>query len=547
MAHRDTVSKTTADTSKKVAEYLEPLIEYARKFLPQERIKDIPLLLLATGGMRRLKQQHPQEFAILRTAIVDFIKDSGFRNPEYHTISGDDEGLYGWVAVNYVDGTFRADAEGPHGFVEMGGESAQFAVSIEEEHYADYSGILREVKIAGKVYKVFVKTWLGLGGESAWKRHEERLRESDSVMPHDPCIPKGYAYRLSGSDKTVLGTGDFVECMKETISLLNCTNKNCLAGNLCIYTGDHVGCLLQDPLSGTPLMKFDTRKFHGASVYWHATHGIFNAGQDGNDFASFWRQAVNLSTKNWEKMKAERPGEKQNGYKFLLKSFFTAAMVMSTLFVGFGIPMPQEALKATRDFAVERATWAIDAAEGAVRDAEKKSGAATAAMMRAVDEVAKAEKDEKEAKEEKEAMDKKKLNAEQAAQAKREALEAQEDEIACRSLYQSRPNQANWQDMMDTMKVANGTDDGMMRVWGIARAARERKTDAANKMMEAHAKLLEAKENRRQTKDMKTETLTVVPESKYSGSQNADWTLGRIVLLANNNKTDILSKRGWGP
>lgn len=212
----------------------------------------------------------------------------------------------------------------PYGFMEMGGESARFAVSLELEDYSKYTGFLREVKIANKVYKVYVKTWFGHGSVTS---------ESESTIPHDPCLPKEYAYRLSSSDKTVLGTANFADCLKETFSLLGCRNEECLAGNLCIYRpipnsanvagGDQpaVGCLLRDRQSQNPLMSFDTKNFRGASVYWHATHGIFEISEP-DDFSLFWNEVVRLSGKHWDDLKADKASQKSTRYKHLLKSYF---------------------------------------------------------------------------------------------------------------------------------------------------------------------------------------------------------------------------------
>lgn len=100
----------------------------------------------------------------------------------------------------------------------------------------------------------------GLGLDSAWRHHEANLRECGSAVAYDPCLPNQFAFRLSGSDKIVTGTGDFPECLKETITLLGCPHKACADGQLCIYSdisANRVGCLLKDPLTGKTLMKFD--------------------------------------------------------------------------------------------------------------------------------------------------------------------------------------------------------------------------------------------------------------------------------------------------
>lgn len=361
---------------------LKPLFDHARKFLETKGkgVDTTPLFLLATGGMRRLKQQNYEAFSILKNAIISYMNGSGFKDPKFDTITGDDEGLYGWIAANSADNRFR-DNMLPHGFMEMGGESAQIAVSLTPTQYHEYKGLLRGVRLGGRNYVVFAKTWPGLGVESAWRRHEAKLRECGSALAYDPCLPNQFAYRLRGSDKIVTGTGDFRECLKETITLLGCPHKTCADGQLCIYAnaqGDRAGCLLKDPLTGHTLMKFNLNQFLGASVYARATYGVFaeldptKLAGNANSFDVFWEQVTTLAGKNWEQLKADRPEE---DHKYLHKAFFMAGMIMSTLFFGFGIAMPAEAALVGGKLAEERARRALREALIAERRAKAEAAA----------------------------------------------------------------------------------------------------------------------------------------------------------------------------
>lgn len=560
----DSTTKITADTKKKVAAYLDPLLDHARKFLPHDRIKSIPLFILATGGMRRHKQERYEEYMILRDAITEYINNSGFRDPVYDTISGEDEALYGWVAANYVDGLLKPEAI-PHGFMEMGGESAQFAVSINESDFGSYEGLLRMVTIWGKDYMVFVKTWMGLGVDSAWKRHQARLRESESAIPLDPCLPKGFAYRLSGSDKIVQGTGDFVGCMKEALSLLSCPDKDCAMGNLCIYRSKQdvadddprsVGCLLRDNTTGNPIINFDKNEFCGASVYWHATHGIFTGGSSEGgggkeNFSAFWDTVVEFSEHNWEKLKAKRPRERKTGYKFLEKGFFTAAMIMSTLFLGFGIPMPLQAVETARSFAMERSEQAKYAAQDALEEAMEKSKVADAAFSRAVGAVESAEQAERDTYKKKEKEDQRNngLSEEDIAH----------DIAECKALFQARPSEANRQDFVDVVDFRVSAGDNLIKRTEAARTAREKRRAAGGEAKEAYDELATAKSKLRRAIKVETELangsavdgkLNGTYEaqsgvSKYTSIKDAYWTLGRIVLHVNQYKPDIRTRRGW--
>lgn len=557
-----TTAKISAETLDRVKKYLDPLLDHARTFVPLLEIRNTPLFILATGGMRRIELTQYESYQVLLNAINTYLSSTPFEETTYATISGEDEAMYGWVAANFVDGAFKTDGT-PHGFMELGGESAQFAVSVERDgDHGDYDGPLCLVDIWGKTYDVYVKTWMGIGNDSAWKRHLEKLRASDSAMPLDPCLPKGYSYRLSGSDKIVMGTGDFSACMKEALSLLGCPNRHCRDGDLCIYRckadGDpdcpeSVGCLLRDKKTGHPLLKFDKEKFRGASVYWHATHGIFRSSKDNKkeDFKAFWDTVVEYSKKDWETLKADRPRERESGYKHLRRGFFTAAMVMSTLFLGFGIPMPPQAVKAAREFAAERVMYAKMAAENAEEDAQDGSRVAYAALERTLKAAEMAEEKAIEAKAAKEKKDGENGSVSQA--------DINADIKELKEIFLAVPNEANRHDLMfavqDTERAGDYLDDCKLE----AKKARSDRKKAADEAKQAYDKLLGAKKTNRYITRMEAKISSggVVDQkleeaynnqdddNKYSSLKDADWTLGRIVLHVVGCTPKIVTKEGW--
>lgn len=71
----------------------------AREFLGDKGCgTTTPLFLIATAGMRRLKQQNYESFSILKKAIINHINGSGFKDLRFDVITGDDEGfLWRWV------------------------------------------------------------------------------------------------------------------------------------------------------------------------------------------------------------------------------------------------------------------------------------------------------------------------------------------------------------------------------------------------------------------------------------------------------------------
>jgi Golgi nucleoside diphosphatase len=100
---------TFADKPEKVGEdHLENLLHYALKHIPEQQQSSTPLFLLATAGMRLLTPA--QQADILASACAYTRQRTPFLLPDcdthFQVIDGTTEGLYGWIAINYLLGSF---------------------------------------------------------------------------------------------------------------------------------------------------------------------------------------------------------------------------------------------------------------------------------------------------------------------------------------------------------------------------------------------------------------------------------------------------------
>ena len=87
-------------------EYIQPLLDFASKHIPEERHKETPLYILATAGMRLLPKDAQE--TILKNLRTGITSQYAFAFPEANMeiISGRQEGIYQWLAINYVLGKF---------------------------------------------------------------------------------------------------------------------------------------------------------------------------------------------------------------------------------------------------------------------------------------------------------------------------------------------------------------------------------------------------------------------------------------------------------
>ncbi|RAL12866.1 putative nucleoside diphosphatase (Ynd1) [Aspergillus homomorphus CBS 101889] len=335
--------------------HLAELLDHAREIVPDDSHKDTPIFLLATAGMRLLGDV---ERNVLLEQICSYVgANSDFMLPDcgvhIQVIPGVTEGLYGWIATNYLLGSF--DSPGAHdhgkghhtyGFLDMGGASAQIAFApnaTETEKHANDLTLLRLRNIDGsdQEHRVFVTSWLEFGVHEARRRFVESLQAASAVpdateLP-DPCLPAGLRTTLDGKpfapeDDTIhlLGTGKFDECLRQTYPLLDkdapCPDQPCL------LRGVHV-----------PAIDFDVNHFVGISEYWHTTHEIFEMGHKDKayDFHTYQDRVQSFCSQDWSSIETGLENH-QWGKKVDRESAsevcFKASWIINVLHDGIGIP-----------------------------------------------------------------------------------------------------------------------------------------------------------------------------------------------------------------
>lgn len=332
-------------------DHLQDLIDHALKYVPKKKQQDTPVFLMATAGMRLLPEM--QQKALLKETCTYLRQNTEFALPDcdlhIQVIPGETEGLYGWVASNYLLGGFdnpqnHHHGKGHHtyGFLDMGGASAQIAFapnSTEAEKHANDLKRLRLRTLDGQAseFKVFTATWLGFGVNQARQSYVKGLLEGASVdaseIP-DPCMPKGLRTIPTGEviedaagnkNRTLIGTGMFKECQLKTHPLLGkdapCNDHPCL------LNGQHV-----------PAIDFEVNHFVGVSEYWHTTHGVFGKGDKAYDFATYQKRVQDYCTQDWDAIESQLEPRKKHSAKNAQEACFKAAWLMNVLHEGIGIP-----------------------------------------------------------------------------------------------------------------------------------------------------------------------------------------------------------------
>ena len=196
---------------------LAPLIEYAKAKIPAEQVASTPVFLMATAGLRMVGEAAKD--AIL-ASVCSHLSSSGFLfKCEWATLlDGRDEGLYGWVTVNYLLDSLYPGGQDPAGIIDLGGGSVQIVYpTTATDVPADLS---QRLSFGPRQHSTYVKSHLGYGLDAARSSILDLVLETPSAQgaTTHPCLPQGASVAHKGS--TVAGGGDYKRCKKLTKSFL---------------------------------------------------------------------------------------------------------------------------------------------------------------------------------------------------------------------------------------------------------------------------------------------------------------------------------------
>ena len=363
-------------------DHLRDLFENAKSIVPKHATEETPIFLMATAGMRLLPPQ--QRVAILKSVCEYAQSTTKFLitdcDLQFKVISGDTEGLYGWIAANYLLGGFDPQIENTgadhrtFGFLDMGGASAQIAFapnSTEAQRHANDLTLVRMRNVNGDAmeHRVFSTTWLRFGVHEARSRYVEALEKSKETAGAkqllDPCLPDGLTLTPAGDiflpdDKTIdgkslllKGTGNFEECLKRTQPLLG-KDLEC-EDDPCPVAGVHV-----------PAIDFDVNHFVGVSEYWHTTHEIFQLDEPDKsyDLNTYQQRVHKFCSQNWHQieigLKEGKWGHKVDETR-AAEACFKASWLLNLLHEGIGVP--RIGLEKTPDINHNSTTKLLEAAK----------------------------------------------------------------------------------------------------------------------------------------------------------------------------------------
>lgn len=196
--------------------YLRTILDVLKDQLHEDR-QTTSLYFMATAGLRLLDEKTT---ASIMATVKEFLLNPlenpfKFEEENAHILSGEEEALFAWLTVNYLN-DFFTDRSKPVseslGLIEIGGGSAQIAFIPQDPIYAGKM----PVTIAGREYGVYCHSFLSYGSTLMSERIAELLihenKHADVIV--NPCMLKGDSKNGTLGNKIVamIGGGNASLC-----------------------------------------------------------------------------------------------------------------------------------------------------------------------------------------------------------------------------------------------------------------------------------------------------------------------------------------------
>ncbi|KAM4877842.1 ectonucleoside triphosphate diphosphohydrolase 2 [Thomomys bottae] len=172
-------------------------LEQALRDVPKDQHTTTPLYLGATAGMRLLSLTSPEASASVLGAVTQTLTQYPFDFRGARILSGQDEGVFGWVTANYLlenfikygwVGRWFWPRRGTTGAMDLGGASTQ--ITFETASPAEDPASEVQLRLYGQEYRVYTHSFLCYGRDQVLQR---LLASALQTHRFHPCWPRGYA------------------------------------------------------------------------------------------------------------------------------------------------------------------------------------------------------------------------------------------------------------------------------------------------------------------------------------------------------------------
>ncbi|XP_057681424.1 ectonucleoside triphosphate diphosphohydrolase 1 isoform X2 [Corythoichthys intestinalis] len=320
-----------AETPWKAGQSLRECMQEAEITIPHERHAETPLYLGATAGMRLLNMKNSTASDEVFRAVSDALQTFPFSYQGARILSGQEEGAFGWVTVNYLDDRLKQGLK-TTGALDLGGASTQISFVSKTWDGTESPANSVTFRLYGNDYNLYTHSFLCYGKDQALRMAMAQQTRSGPSSINDPCFHPGFVETKNYSDLydspcvsdrkpqaapasfQHTGLGNFQQCQDVVRTLFNFSQ--------CKYSRCSFNGVFQPPLEGL---------FGAFSAYYYAMD-FFKLTNMSIPLDEVKERIANFCATPWEKVKEENPKVK---LKFLVAYCFAGTYLITLLTEGY--------------------------------------------------------------------------------------------------------------------------------------------------------------------------------------------------------------------
>lgn len=320
-----------ASDPKLAGQSLQACMKEAERFVPSERHDETPLYLGATAGMRLLNMEDSAASDQVFQAVSESLQKSPFSFQGARILSGQEEGAFGWVTVNYLDDRLSQGLE-TTGALDLGGASTQISFISDTFDGSESPSNSVAFRLYGNDYNLYTHSFLCYGKDQVLRMALAHQTQSGPGSIADPCFHSGYSETrnysvlydspcVSGrkpgaapSTFTHSGRGSFHQCQDVVKRVFDFSQ--CKYGQ-CSFNG-----VFQPTLQGP---------FGAFSAYYFVMN-FLNLTDTSVPLESVKEALSRYCATPWETLKQQHPGIK---LKYLAEYCFSGTYIITLLTEGY--------------------------------------------------------------------------------------------------------------------------------------------------------------------------------------------------------------------
>ncbi|XP_040885248.1 ectonucleoside triphosphate diphosphohydrolase 1 isoform X2 [Toxotes jaculatrix] len=315
----------------KAGESLSECMQEAKQRVPGKRHHETPLYLGATAGMRLLKEENSSASDKVFQAVEKTLQKSPFSFQGARILSGQEEGAFGWVTVNYLDDRLKQGLE-TTGALDLGGASTQISFVSDNYDGSESPSNAVTFRLYGNDYNLYTHSFLCYGKDQALRMTLARQTESGPGKIFDPCFHPGYtetkAYKVlydspcvsdrkpqeAPANFTHTGKGNFSQCQEVVKSVFNFT--------YCKYSQCSFNGVFQPLLQGP----------YGAFSAYYFVMNFLNLTDTSIPLEEVKEKLTHYCATPWDQIKKRHPDVK---LKYLAEYCFSGTYILTLLTEGY--------------------------------------------------------------------------------------------------------------------------------------------------------------------------------------------------------------------